>query len=189
MDRKSWHLSAFFVAFRHSPASPLGDLAFRHSPLSSPEGDLAFRHSLSFAAIPSLKPMALRLHPGLYRQNRWRGWCWFWVFVLGFWCANVYCHQGDGAVKILCRPQSNVLVRERFSLWAGPGLLASVTSAKAEISGVFFLSKIDGAGGVGSGCVSLDFSARTCIATMGMVQQRCSVGRRVMFWCANDFRV
>ena len=27
----------------------------------------------------------------------------------------MYCHQGDGAVKILCRPQSNVLVRERFS--------------------------------------------------------------------------
>ena len=46
-----------------------------------------------------------------------------WVLVLGvcagFWCANVYCHQGDGAVKILCGPQSNDLVRERFSCVRG----------------------------------------------------------------------
>ena len=49
-----------------------------------------------------------------------------------------------------------------------------------------FLVKIDGAAGVDSGCLCLGFVARTCIATMGMAQQRCSVGRRVMFWCAND---
>ena len=72
-----------------------------------------------FAAIPSLKPMALRCTWGVSRQNRWRGWCWFWVCELGFWCANVYCHQGDGAVKMLCGPQSNVLVRERFSCVRG----------------------------------------------------------------------
>ena len=88
MDRKSWRLSAFFVACRHSPAS------------------LQFHHSNQWR---------LGCTWGVSRQNRWRGWCWFWVFVLGIWCANVYCHHGDGAVKILCGPQSNVLVRERFS--------------------------------------------------------------------------
>ena len=50
-----------------------------------------------------------------------------------------------------------------------------------------FSPKIDGAGGVCSGGGCLDFGARTCIATRGMAQQRYSVGRRVMFWCANDF--
>ena len=50
-----------------------------------------------------------------------------------------------------------------------------------------FLAKIDGAASVCSGCLSLGFGARTCIATRGMARQRCSVGRRVMFWCANDF--
>ena len=70
--------------------------------------------------------MALRLHLGVSRQNRWRGWCWFWVCEFWFWCANVYCHHGDGAAKMLCGPQSNVLVRERFSLWGGLGLPASV---------------------------------------------------------------
>ena len=40
----------------------------------------------------------------------------------------------------------------------------------AALSGVFFLAKIDGAAGVGSGCLSLGFGARTCIATRGMAQ-------------------
>ena len=50
-----------------------------------------------------------------------------------------------------------------------------------------FSPKIDGAAGVGSGCLCLGFGARTCIATRGMAQKICFVGRRVMFWCANDF--
>ena len=79
----------------------------------------------------------------------------------------MYCHQGGGAVKILFRPQSNVLVRERFSLRAGSGFASLCKSGDFR----HFLSRqIDGAAGVGSGCVCLVFGARTCIATKGMAQ-------------------
>ena len=83
--------------------------------------------------------MALRLHLGLSRQNRWRGWCWFWVCELGFWCANVYCHHGDGAVKILCGPQSDVLVRERFSLWVRSGFASLSDQCVGGDSGVLLV--------------------------------------------------
>ena len=50
----------------------------------------------------------------------------------------MYCHQGDGAVNMLCRPQSNVLVRERFSLRVRSGFASLSDQCVGGDSGVFF---------------------------------------------------